>query len=154
MKLTIALIVANVVVYATGVSTMSMLANMFVHTNLVHLVGNMVFLAAAGAIVERELSSIRFLAIYLAAGVAGCLLHTLVSGDELVGASGAVCGVLAVAAVLRPRVLVFVAALLGLNIWYALSGAGGDVSFGSHIGGFAVGAVVGLRMRRNLEVAP
>ena len=147
MKLTIALIVANVVVYATGVSTMSMLANMFVHANLVHLVGNMVFLAAAGAIVERELGSIRFLAIYLAAGVAGCLLHTLVSGDELVGASGAVCGVLAVAAVLRPRILVFVIALLGVNVWEALGGAGGAISFESHIGGFAVGAAVGLACR-------
>ena len=87
----------------------------------------------------------RFLALYLAAGIGGALAHVLAnptSTDVLVGASGAVCGLLAVAAVLRPRILLGVAAgFVLLNVWYAFAGTNGVVSFEAHIGGFVIGSL-------------
>jgi membrane associated rhomboid family serine protease len=154
---TLALVSANVAAYAAGLSIevfglvpahadlMSIVTSMFIHANLVHLIGNTIFLLGLGTIVETELGHARFLALYLAAGVGGGLVHVMVntaSTDVLVGASGAVCGLLAVAAVLRPRLLLGLAAgFVLMNVWYAFAGAGGVVSFGAHIGGFVVGSM-------------
>lgn len=128
------------------------LTQMFLHDpgDLWHLGGNMTFLIAFGALVEREVGRVRFLALYLAAGVAGAVLHVLVdttATDALVGASGAIFGVLAVAGTLNRRLLGFAVAFLGLNVWYALAGTGGGVSFGDHIGGFTAGVVFALTYR-------
>ena len=166
--LTAVLVVTNVAVYTASLpaetyglvpshsTLLSMFTSMFLHANLVHLVGNMVFLVVAGVIVEPAVGHLRFAVLYVTAGVVGALVHILVnpaSPDTLMGASGAVCGLLAVAAMLRPRMLGFVVALLALNIWYALAGTGGVVSFGCHIGGFAVGAMFALiaQTRGSLE---
>jgi membrane associated rhomboid family serine protease len=110
-----------------------------------HLGGNLVFLVVFGGIVERALGSFRFLGLYAAAGLAGAALHCLVasgSSEPLVGASGALFGLLAVAAVIRPRLAGFAVAFVGLNIWYAFMGGAGNVSFGCHIGGFFAGFLV------------
>ncbi len=163
--LTIALVAANVAVYAACLSgglvpahptVGSILTSMFLHDGIVHLVGNMIFLAVFGVIVERSIGHMRLLAIYLAAGIGGALMHILVnpaSTDVLVGSSGCIFGIMAVAAVLRPRMLVLVAGFVLLNVWYALAGTGGAVSFGDHLGGFAIGAlfVVVARARGSLE---
>jgi membrane associated rhomboid family serine protease len=80
----------------------------------------------------------------------GALMHVMVDPSAtapMVGASGAICGLLAVGAVLRPRFLVFVGVFAAINIWYALTASGGGVSYGSHIGGFAVGFVVAALLR-------
>lgn len=130
-----------------------LVSSLFLHDPgaLTHIAGNMVFLALFGTLVEGRLGHLRFLALYLAAGVFGGLMHTLAapgSTDPLVGASGAIFGVLAVAGALYPRLLGFVAAFVGLNIWNAFTGGSGNVSFGCHIGGFVIGflAVVLLRV--------
>jgi membrane associated rhomboid family serine protease len=113
-----------------------------------HLVGNMVFLAVFGAVVEGALGGPLFLALYALAGASGGLLHVLVdpsSALPLVGASGAVFGVLAVAAAIHPRLLGFALAFGGVEVWHAIAGGGGSVSFGCHLGGLAAGvAVAGL----------
>jgi membrane associated rhomboid family serine protease len=109
-----------------------------------HVAGNVVCLAYAGRVVERAIGHLALLALYLTAGVAGGLLHVLVdprSLEPMVGASGAVCGVLAVAGALRPRLLPFVVGFALANVWYALVGGGEGVSFGTHLGGFAVGVL-------------
>jgi membrane associated rhomboid family serine protease len=109
-----------------------------------HLGGNVLVLLLAGSIVERELGSVRFLALYTAAGLLGGLLHIAVDSSSsvpLIGASGAISGVLAVLGVLRPRLLGFVAGFVGWNVWLAWSGAAGDVSFATHIAGFSTGAL-------------
>jgi membrane associated rhomboid family serine protease len=129
-----------------------LLSSMFLHdpSSLLHLGGNMVFLAFFGALVEREIGHLRFLGLYLLAGVLGSLMHVLVNPaatDPLVGASGAIFGVLAVAGALRPRLLGFVVAFVGINIWHAFFGGGGDVSFGCHIGGFCAGFLLVAIMR-------
>ena len=110
----------------------------------------MAFLAFFGALVEGALGGVSFLGLYLTAGAAGGLLHVLVNPaatDPLVGASGAIFGVLAVAGVIRPRFLGFVVAFVGLNIWHALEGTGGGVSFGAHLGGAFAGVLVAGALR-------
>lgn len=117
---------------------------------LTHIAGNMVFLAVFGTVVESALGHSRFLGLYLLAGVAGGLFHVAVgptATDPLVGASGAIFGVLAVAGALRPRLLGFVAAFAGINIWDAFTGGSGGVSFACHIGGFVAGFLVVSLMR-------
>jgi membrane associated rhomboid family serine protease len=163
---TIALVLANVLAYLVELSAggatfceahglvptrfMSsgdlgpLFASMFLHdpASLWHLGGNMAFLVVFGTIVERAIGSTRFLVVYLAAGVAGALTHVLVNPaatDPLVGASGALFGIMAVAAVVRPRLVGFVASYAAYNLAELLLGSGGSVSVGCHIGGFVVG---------------
>lgn len=128
------------------------LSSMFLHDpeRLAHIAGNMTFLAIFGTLVEGRLGHRMFAALYLAAGVFGALLHVLVdptATDALVGASGAVFGVMAVAAVLRPRLLGFVVAFAGIELWRAFSGADASVSFGCHLGGLSAGFVFVSIMR-------
>lgn len=128
------------------------LSSLFLHDpdSLLHLGGNLVFLVVFGSVVEKELGGFRFLALYFAAGLGGAALHGFVSYGSttpLVGASGALCGLLAVAGALRPRLLGFVVAFIGLNVWHAFTGADGTVSFAAHIGGFVVGAVAAIMLR-------
>jgi membrane associated rhomboid family serine protease len=159
--LTAALVAANVGVYALAPvpvaetyglvpshsTLLSMFTSMFLHVDLTHLVCNMVFLAVAGTIVEPVIGHLRFAALYVTAGVVGAMVHILVnpaSSDTLIGASGAICGLLAVVTILRPRALPFVAALVALNIWWVWTETGSSVSFGCHLGGFVVGAMFAL----------
>ncbi|KKL70793.1 hypothetical protein LCGC14_2101350 [marine sediment metagenome] len=122
------------------------LSSLFLHDPgaFFHLGCNMAFLAVFGAVVEREIGSLRLLALYLAAGVAGALLHVAVDPSStlpLVGASGAVFGLVAVAGIVRPPLLGFAIAFGAVEVWHAFTGGVGDVSFGCHIGGFVVGVV-------------
>jgi membrane associated rhomboid family serine protease len=126
---------------------------MFLHDpgSLAHIGGNLAFLLVLGTVAERSVGGLRFLAVYLGAGVAGALLHvTLAPGatDALVGASGCLFGIAAIAAAAQPRKwLAFVVTLVSWNLWLALSGTAGAVSVGDHVGGFLVGAVFVLVAR-------
>jgi membrane associated rhomboid family serine protease len=164
--ITIAIIFANIVAYLLRVPCETyglvpaqfsrsgelgpILSGMFLHANIAHIVGNMVFLAVFGAIVETSLGHLSFLGLYLAAGIVGGLMHVLVNPaatDPLVGASGAIFGVIAVAAALRPRLLGFVVAFGAVSIWQAFTGADGSVSFGCHIGGLFMGALTVMLLK-------
>lgn len=130
----------------------ALLSSLFLHDPgaLTHIAGNMVFLLVFGAVVEDAIGGLGLAALYLAAGAAGGLLHVVVDPSStipLVGASGAVFGVIAVAAVVRLRLLGFAVAFVGLNVWNAFTGDDGDVSFGCHIGGFCLGFLVVLILR-------
>jgi membrane associated rhomboid family serine protease len=125
----------------------SLVTSLFLHdpNHWAHITLNMVCLAFAGAIVEPAMGHLGFLALYLTAGALGGLLHVQVDPtalEPMVGASGAICGILAVMGALRPRLLGFVVGFVIVNVWYALVGGGGGVSFGTHLGGFAVGVLV------------
>jgi len=138
--------------FSHGGNSGTLLTSMFLHDpgTLLHLGCNMAFLVVFGVFVEKALGHLAFLALYLAAGVAGGLLHVAVSPaavEPLVGASGAIFGVLAVAGALRPRLLGFVVALGGIEVWHALFGSAGNVSFGAHLGGLAAGVVFAVVLR-------
>lgn len=135
-------------------------SSLFLHDpeTLFHLGCNMAFLAVFGAVVEREIGSLPYLALYLAAGVAGALLHVAVDPSStvpLVGASGAVFGLVAVAGVVRPPLLGFAVAFGAVEVWHVFTGGVGDVSFGCHIGGFVVGVIFAALWRNEgtLETA-
>lgn len=137
--------------------------SLFLHTNVLHLLGNMLFLAAVGASVELATGSSRFLAVYFLSGLAGVAVHWWLAprGDApqpLVGASGSVAGCAAyytarytwLKVPLSPKFNVSVMAVTVL--WLALQFAGamirlGDagpapVSFWAHLGGFAMGLIL------------
>ena len=123
---------------------------MFLHANLTHLVGNLVFLALFGVITETEIGHIRFAFLYFAAGIGGALLHVATdpsATNAMVGCSGCVFGLIALVAARRPRFLGCALAFGAVEIWHALIGGAGSVSFGAHLGGLAIGVFFALLMR-------
>lgn len=140
-----------------------LLAAMFLHANLLHLLGNMLFLWIYGDNVEHRLGRVGYLMLYLITGVAATLTFALVSGGSrmpMIGASGAISGVLGLYFLLFPRnqVKLFVAFfpfffdtillparwVLGFyilvdNLLPFLVGAESGVAYGAHIGGFFAG---------------
>ncbi|MFQ5428830.1 MAG: rhomboid family intramembrane serine protease [Phycisphaerae bacterium] len=135
---------------------------MFLHGGWTHLIGNMLFLWIFGNGIEDRLGPWLFLIFYLGTGVCGNLLHTYFDPGfvPLVGASGAISGVMGGYILLFPfaRILAIVPigwypatislpawSYLGIyillqNLWPAFSGAGkGNVAYWAHIGGFASG---------------
>ncbi|HYZ92789.1 MAG TPA: rhomboid family intramembrane serine protease [Actinomycetota bacterium] len=144
---------------------LSLFTSMFMHAGILHLGFNMLFLWVFGNNVEDRLGRIRFTLFYLAAGLAAAFAQLLPNADStvpLVGASGAVSGVLGAYIVLWPRATIVSILPLGfffttirtpawvaLGLWFALqlfSGLGqvGDrgVAYLAHIGGFVAGFVL------------
>jgi membrane associated rhomboid family serine protease len=127
------------------------LLSMWLHDpdHLAHIVGNVVALAVLGVVVEEELGRWPLVAVFVAAGLGGALMHVIVepaSGVPLVGMSGSLCGLMAVGAVVRPPLLLgFVVSFIAMNVvelFVSTSLIGPGVSVGAHIGGFCVGAAV------------
>ncbi len=139
---------------------------MFMHAGFFHLAGNMLFLWIYGDNVEHRLGRLGYLAAYLGLGVFSTAVYAALAGSSpvpLVGASGAISGVLGMYAlmfpgnkvkvffflfpilmrtVLVPAYIVLGAFLLLDNVIPLVVGAGGGVAYGAHIGGFMGG--VGL----------
>ncbi|MEJ7585772.1 MAG: rhomboid family intramembrane serine protease [Acidimicrobiales bacterium] len=94
---------------------LSLLTCMFIHGSLVHLAGNMLFLFIFGRNVEDRVGPVPFLGLYLLTGVLATLGHALFNWDDpvpVVGASGAIAGVMGAYLVFRPR-----ARILALVFW-------------------------------------
>jgi len=142
----------------------TVLTSMFMHGSLAHIGGNMLYLWIFGDNVELAMGRLKFLAFYLICGVAAALMQGLQSPGStvpLIGASGAISGVLGAYLVLTPFARVRVAimplpfvvrivsipALLVLGLWFVmqfLSGLmsnpeEGGVAFWAHVGGFVAG---------------
>lgn len=145
--------------------------HMFLHGNLSHLLGNLLFLFAVGFLVEGALGRGVFLASYLLCGLGAVALYALltpVSGLPLVGASGAVSGLMGMYAVLfgRRRISFFffalvyfdyvrAPALLLLGLWLAFEllqyfwlAPDSNVAYLAHVGGLLSGALIALLLRR------
>lgn len=139
----------------------------FVHNDLLHLGGNMLFLWVFGDNVEDALGHLRFLIFYLACTVAGAVAHGMVmpwSQMPLIGASGAVAGVVSAYFLLHPKVKLWVLmfariplrlpAYLVLATWIAtqflmiLFDTDGMISWAAHIGGIIAGTVLIIPLRR------
>lgn len=148
----------------------TLITSMFLHGGWMHLIGNMLYLWIFGNNIEDVMGHARFVLFYLACGILAALSHAVTdptSTVPMVGASGAISGVLGAYVLLFPRahVLVFipgigtarVAAGVVLGMWFAtqlLSGGmsvgsrGGGVAFFAHIGGFVAGMLlIGLFKR-------
>ncbi|MBO0143889.1 rhomboid family intramembrane serine protease [Agrobacterium sp. Ap1] len=146
---------------------MTFLTYAFLHIDFWHLAPNMLFLWVFGDNVEDALGHFRFLIFYLLCAAAGAALHGFVtpqSEGPLIGASGAISGVVAAYFLLHPRVRVWVLVLfriplplpafIPLALWIAqqfvMLGLNMDdaVSWGAHVGGIIAGALLVLVMRR------
>jgi membrane associated rhomboid family serine protease len=142
--------------------------SMFLHGSWMHLIGNMWFLWIFGNNIEDSMGHARFVVFYLLCGVAAALAQVVTnpaSGIPMVGASGAISGVMGAYLLLYPRVRVFAFIPIGffltsvalpawtmLLYWFAIqvvSGLtgllvqeGGGVAFWAHVGGFVAGLVL------------
>jgi membrane associated rhomboid family serine protease len=145
------------------------LASQFLHGGWLHLVSNMWSLAIFGDNVEDRLGSLRFLALYVASGVAAGLVHLATNYDSRVptiGASGAIAGVMGAYFVLFPRarvitlvpigcwpLVVELPAVIYLGFWFLLqffsgtaalasAGESSGIAWWAHIGGFLAGILL------------
>jgi membrane associated rhomboid family serine protease len=150
----------------------TVVTSMFLHGGWMHLLGNMWFLWIFGNNVEDSMGHVRFAVFYLLSGLAAAALQIAFQPDSsvpMVGASGAIGGVMGGYIVLYPRVRVHTAVVLGfyvsrftvsagfmLGYWFLLQllgGAiatgrsGGGVAFWAHVGGFVAGALLVLVFR-------
>ena len=157
-------------------SLVTVFTAMFLHAGVAHLAGNLLFLWIFGDNIEDRLGHGRFICFYLICGCAAAVAQTaLDSGSRIpmVGASGAIAGVMGAYLILFPRsriVMLFpfppivfeLPAVLFLGMWFAIqflngvgtlpvfgaSGLAGGVAFWAHVVGFASGAVLVRIMRR------
>jgi membrane associated rhomboid family serine protease len=161
---------ADTVDIATPVWTwVTIFSSMFIHGGLMHFIGNMLFLWVFGDNIEDTFGHLKYLAFYLIAGVLATLAHFAIdtaSQTPLVGASGAISGVMGAYLVLYPGnrirtlIIFFLIMVVELRaawlllIWIGLQVIQGALSIGvsdqvstaffAHIGGFVVGAAVGF----------
>jgi membrane associated rhomboid family serine protease len=146
-----------------------MVTSQFLHAGSMHLLSNMVVLLFLGKKVEERIGSLKFLAFYLASGIAGNIVYAafhLSSREPVLGASGAVAGVLAASLLCNPNGIVWLPGLpIFLRVWmfaplwfisellnaineqYVRSTLGG-VAYLVHVGGFIFGLVAATTFTR------
>ncbi len=151
--------------------------SMFMHGGLMHIIGNMWFLYIFGDNVESILGHVRFLLFYLFCGIGAAVAQFLIQPDSttpMVGASGAIAGVLGAYMIKFPKARVHVLAVififittivvpaqLVLGLWFLMQLSGGLGSLGfdttggiawfAHIGGFIVG-ISALRIFQTINI--
>ena len=168
--------------YAPWEVAVTLVTSLFLHGGLVHLFGNMIYLWTFGDAVENALGHLRYFVFYIAFGAAGSLLHTVVftrSPIPSIGASGSIAGILGAFLVLKPHARIVtlfplvvywamaeIPAVLFLPVWFLMQFMNGFLSLASaqrteevagvawwaHVGGFAIGAAIGLFYRSRSKV--
>jgi membrane associated rhomboid family serine protease len=152
---------------------LAVVVSMFLHGSWLHVLGNMLFLWVFGNNIEDRLGPIGYAFFYLVAGVAAAAAHIATQPNStvpVVGASGAIAGVMGAYLVLYPkaRVLtiiplfiflqfVYLPAFVVLIGWFVLqffTNPNTGVAVAAHIGGFIFGAAVGLFLRGTSQPAP
>ena len=154
----------------------TVLTSMFLHGGFLHLGGNMLYLWIFGNNIEDIMGHGRFIVFYLLAGLAAVFAHAVTAPEStvpMIGASGAISGVLGAYLLLFPKARVQVLLLLGvftrivpvpavvvLGFWFvvqilngvfSLGGPGGGVAWFAHIGGFVTGlALIKIFQRRSI----
>jgi membrane associated rhomboid family serine protease len=155
----------------------ALITSMFMHGSWMHLIGNMLYLWIFGDNVEESMGHVRFAIFYVVCGIIAVFSHAITDPSStvpMVGASGAISGVLGAYLLLYPHAQVLVVVPLGmytrmmyvpagivLGLWFVmqmLSGgmslgqSGGGVAFFAHVGGFLAGmALIGLFKRPDVH---
>jgi membrane associated rhomboid family serine protease len=139
----------------------TLVTSQFLHADWFHLLGNMLFLFTFGDNVEDAMGHVRYLAFYILCGIGGTLAFILLDlggTAPLIGASGAISGIVAAYLILYPQVHVFglalsviplrIKALYVLGLWlatqiiYSFFSAGDNVAYIAHVGGAVAGALL------------
>ena len=156
-----------------GISSyLVILSSMFMHAGILHIGFNMLFLWVFGDNIEDRMGHILFIFFYLVTGTAGALLHSIAAPNStipMVGASGAISGILGAYIILYPRAKVLalipiflffrvfrLPAIVFLGIWFAYQllygiaagSGGGGVAYLAHVGGFVAGVILALPFLR------
>ena len=140
---------------------LTLFSNVLLHANLAHLAGNMLFLWVFGDNVEDAMGHARFLLFFFLCGLGGSVIHAGMYPDSeqpLIGASGAISGVIASYLMLYPQVRIWgvafnwipihIPAMYALGGWILLQAgsawfqADGNVGWWAHLGGLATGAAL------------
>lgn len=131
------------------------ITHMFLHASPAHLIFNMLAFVSFGSIVETHFSRNKFLIFYLLSGLGAAFLHIVVTGSQspMVGASGAIFGVLVIAAILNPeqkfylffiipiKAKVIIPLILGVELYFGLMYPGDHVAHFAHLGGALTGTL-------------
>ncbi len=150
---------------------LTIISSMFLHDGIFHLGGNMLFLWIFGDNIEDRFGHVKFILFYLFTGTVATLVHIALNASSttpLIGASGAIAGVLGAYFLLFPRahvltlVIIFffirivkLPAIFFLGFWFVFqllssaSGGGGQVAWFAHVGGFLCGALIVLLLTDN-----
>lgn len=142
---------------------LAVLYSMFLHGGLLHLAGNMLFLWVFGNNIEDRMGPVKYAVFYVAAGLAATFAHVIVqptSTVPMVGASGAIAGVMGAYLVMFPNVRIRSLLFFGfffmfrditakwlLGFWFVFqffTAPNAGVAWMAHVGGFVFGVVVGL----------
>ncbi|MBN8999402.1 MAG: rhomboid family intramembrane serine protease [Rhizobiales bacterium] len=146
---------------------LTFITSSFLHGDVWHLAGNMLFLWVFGDNVEDAIGHYRFILFYFLCAIGGGLAHVAVAPNSdlaLIGASSSVAGVIAAYFLLHPRVKIWILLLfriplrlrtiwvLGfwilLQVYNFLFGPPGEISWAAHLGGLVTGGILILFMRR------
>lgn len=155
----------------------TLFSSMFMHGGLLHLGGNMLYLWIFGNNVEDAMTRFRFIVFYLLCGIIATVSHALLNATSavpLIGASGAISGVLGAYLLLYPRAKVLTLfffgffvrmvpthAMIVLIFWFVIqsfsavtsTGGAGGVAWFAHIGGFLAGiALISVFKRRSVPL--
>lgn len=132
---------------------------LFLHGDLLHLIVNAGMLLAFGSIVERQIGTVKLLAIFFVSGALAAVGQAIASGPApiyVIGASGAGYGLIGAGIPLlyaggvdrgRRDAMLFVVAIMGLNLLFGLTGlgtfiTGAQIAWQAHIAGFAAGMIL------------
>ncbi len=147
----------------------TLISSMFLHGNFMHIICNMLFLWVLGDNVEDLMGHKRYLCFYVLCGIIAAFVHAIsdpMSRIPMIGASGAISGVVGAYLILHPRApirvlvwffIIWLPSWIVLGCWIAYQflsvamatgGAGGGVAWWAHIGGFVVGTILIVFMRR------
>lgn len=145
---------------------LTVVSSMFLHGGVAHILGNMLYLWIFGNNVEDAMGTVKFVVFYVVCGIAAAMTQVALTPNShvpLVGASGAIAGVLGAYLVLYPRArvltlvpifyfvrLIYLPAVVFLGLWFVLQlisvpgslRGGGGVAFLAHVGGFVAGLVL------------
>ena len=146
---------------------LAILLSMFMHGSVLHLGGNMLFLWVFGNNIEDHVGPVRYLLFYVLAGVIATFTHVFLqptSTIPVIGASGAIAGVMGAYLVLFPNarvlsLLFFVVACIRakwlLLLWFASQffvNPNEGIAWAAHVGGFVFGALIGLLVRTRRQL--
>jgi membrane associated rhomboid family serine protease len=147
-----------------GLDPLTLVTYQFLHGDLLHLLGNMLFLWVFGRAVEDKLGRLGFTAFYLLGGAFAGLMHALFEPAPAVGASGSISAVTGAFLVLFPRTRIkvlwffilisflqapawfFIGLQVAWNLLAQASGTAGNVAVLAHLSGYAYGFVVALTL--------
>tara|TARA_B100001559_G_C16071611_1_gene426074 strand:- start:80 stop:547 length:468 start_codon:yes stop_codon:yes gene_type:complete len=143
---------------------------MFMHGGFMHLIGNMLYMWIFADNIEDNLGGLKFLLFYLLAGIGAAMTQVLIdtySQVPMIGASGAIGGILGAYLINHPNAkvlvlipfgffsqLIKIRALYVLVFWFILQfiSTGGGVAYAAHIGGFVSGIILILFFNKSKKV--